>query len=139
VVVVVFVFVFVFGTLPTQVPEIDHIAEQLYAAEIVGHLYNDNLNEARFCWKRTPDAVKQTATMQMVHRLLQCLWSKAYREFHPAIAAFQWADPFGGLVKALNEKIVSKIEAIIEQAYSIISVRDFASFLALSPEQAVTG
>ncbi|KAK9806542.1 hypothetical protein WJX73_009238 [Symbiochloris irregularis] len=47
--------------------------------QMLGHIYNLNLEDARFLWKRLPRAQQQGQDMAALFQLLQMMWQKDYQ------------------------------------------------------------
>ncbi|KAK9817679.1 hypothetical protein WJX72_000567 [[Myrmecia] bisecta] len=105
-----------------------------HAAHMLGHMYNGDLVDARFVWKRLPEAAKQTAEVQAALTLLQCLWSKDYEGTWAALSSHAWNPPVSGLVGGLALKTREHIFELLTRAYSHIPTSKAAALLGL-PEQ----
>ena len=107
----------------------------VYSIQIVSHLISNELNDARFCWKRVPSTLRQEGDIQSVSKLLESLWDKDYVGFHQNVASLQWSSTLQGPVQALVEEVKRKIEGTIAKAYTTISLGDLAPILGSSRDQ----
>jgi alkylated DNA nucleotide flippase Atl1 len=110
-------------------------SSEVYSIQIVSHLISNKLNDARLCWKRIPSALRQEGDIRSVGKVLESLWDKDYVGFHRNVASSQWSSAIQGPIHALVEEVRLKIEGVIAQAYTTISLGDLASILGSSRDQ----
>ncbi|KAK9865670.1 hypothetical protein WJX84_007268 [Apatococcus fuscideae] len=99
---------------------------------ILGHIYNGELPDARFVWKRTPKSAQQEPCNQAAFTLLQHLWNKEYQMRWPAMNSQHWSLHTVPLIAALASKLQAQTIVLISEAYSSISVDKASSFLGCS-------
>ncbi|KAK1309793.1 COP9 signalosome complex subunit 8 [Acorus calamus] len=110
-----------------------------YAIHLLGHIYVNDLNSARFLWKSVPASVKDgRPEIAAVWRIGQCLWTRDYAGVYEAVRMFDWSGDVSGLVKAFSESYTKKMFHLLESAYATIRVADTANFLGMSEEDATT-
>ncbi|CAM6034139.1 unnamed protein product [Sphagnum compactum] len=110
-----------------------------YAIQILAHVFNHDLNSARFVWKRTPDAVKQSnPELVAAWKIVQCMWMHDHAGVYAALRAYGWASDVQQVVAAVGEDYSHGMLKLLSTAYSTVSVVDAAAFLGLSENDVVT-
>uniref|UniRef100_A0A3Q7FAS5 CSN8/PSMD8/EIF3K domain-containing protein n=1 Tax=Solanum lycopersicum TaxID=4081 RepID=A0A3Q7FAS5_SOLLC len=96
-----------------------------YAIHLLGHIYSNDINSARFLWKKIPAAVKEARPeVVAVWRIGQKLWTRDYVGVHEAIRGFSW--------KLYRKRMFE----LLLSAYSTISTQDSAHFLGMNENDA---
>ncbi|KAF7709799.1 hypothetical protein HF521_016649 [Silurus meridionalis] len=67
---------------------------QVYCQLLSLYLLHNDMNNARYLWKRIPQAIK-TATPELaaIWTVGQCIWQRDFPGIYSAIAAHQWSEP----------------------------------------------
>ncbi|KAL7125093.1 hypothetical protein ABFS83_14G092400 [Erythranthe nasuta] len=108
-----------------------------YAVHLLGHIYINDINSARFLWKKIPVAVKESQPeLQAVWEIGQRVWMKDYGGVHEAIREFSWSAQTQGIVAAFSELYTKRMFELLVSAYSTISIQDTAVFLGMTEEDA---
>eukprot|EP00271_Cylindrocystis_brebissonii_P007904 TRINITY_DN2180_c0_g1_i1.p1 TRINITY_DN2180_c0_g1~~TRINITY_DN2180_c0_g1_i1.p1 ORF type:complete len:208 (-),score=48.36 TRINITY_DN2180_c0_g1_i1:1342-1965(-) len=109
-----------------------------YAAHLLGLLYNNDLNNARFLWKRIPASEKNNnGDVAASWRIGQAMWAHDRKATYAALREHSWSGNLQQLVMALTEKYSEQMFALLCKAYSTISAADAAEFLGKSKEDAI--
>ncbi|KAL5711989.1 COP9 signalosome complex subunit 8 [Ranunculus cassubicifolius] len=108
-----------------------------YAIHILGHIYANDINSARFLWKSIPAGIKE-GQLEVVAawKIGQELWMRKYAGVHEAIRGFNWSPEAKGLVTAFSELYTKKMFQLLCDGYSTICVGDTAIFLGMKEEDA---
>ncbi|CAI9765343.1 unnamed protein product [Fraxinus pennsylvanica] len=108
-----------------------------YAIHLLGHIYINDINSARFLWKRIPLAVKESQPEVLAAwKIGQKLWTRDYAGVHEAIREFNWSPEAQGIVTSFSELYTKRIFELLVSAYSTISTHDTALFLGLNASDA---
>lgn len=108
-----------------------------YPIHLLGHLYVDDINSARFLWKSIPSSIKETSPeLVAVWKIGQQLWMRNYAGVHEAIHGFNWSQEVCDLVASFSEHYTKKMFDLLLSAYSTISVQDTALFLGMNEDDA---
>ncbi|CAN0874993.1 COP9 signalosome complex subunit 8 [Linum grandiflorum] len=108
-----------------------------YAIHLLGYIYLNDVNSARFLWKTIPSVVKGSQPeVVAVWAIGQKLWTHAYPDVHDTIRSFDWSEQTRPLVAAFAELFSKRMFQLLLSAYSTISVRDTALFLGMNEEDA---
>lgn len=110
---------------------------QVYSQLLAIYLYLNDLTSAKFLWKRIPQDIKKAneelSTIWLVGKLM---WKKNYSEIHSVISSNpSWPNHLKNIMNLISESIRERSIALINKAYSIISVADVANLLNLSKEE----
>lgn len=109
-----------------------------YVIHLLGHLYADDVNSARFLWKSIPSAIKESQPeVRAAWRICQCFWMRDYEGVHEAILSFDWSQEAKGLVAAFSELYTKRMFQLLLSAYSTISIKDAARFLGTNEDDAI--
>ncbi|XP_065872425.1 COP9 signalosome complex subunit 8 [Euphorbia lathyris] len=108
-----------------------------YAIHLLGHIYVNDINSARFLWKSVPSAVKENQPeVVATWRIGQRLWTRDYAGVHEAIHGFDWSQETGVVVAAFSELYTKRMFQLLLSAYSTITIHDTALFLGMNEEDA---
>ncbi|KAK0590278.1 hypothetical protein LWI29_024835 [Acer saccharum] len=96
-----------------------------YAIHLLGHLYVDDINSARFLWKSIPSAIKENQPQVVAAwKIGQRLWTRDYAGVYEAIRGFEWSQEAQPLVAAFSEIYTERMFQLLLSAYSTISIED---------------
>uniref|UniRef100_A0A0D6R5X1 CSN8/PSMD8/EIF3K domain-containing protein n=1 Tax=Araucaria cunninghamii TaxID=56994 RepID=A0A0D6R5X1_ARACU len=110
-----------------------------YSIHLLGHIYIQDINSARFLWKRIPSSVKESQPeLAAVWKIGQCMWTHDYPGVHCALCDFNWSPEVQQIINALSESYTKKVFELLLAAYSTISVVDTARFLGMTEEDAIS-
>ncbi|URD88163.1 peroxidase [Musa troglodytarum] len=108
-----------------------------FTVHLLGHIFANDLNSARFLWKSIPQGFKESKPeLVAAWRIGQCLWTRDYAGVYDAIRGFEWSPEVAGLVAAFSENYTKKMFQLLSSAYSTIGVADVAHFLGMSEDEA---
>nr|KJB21004.1 hypothetical protein B456_003G177600 [Gossypium raimondii] len=108
-----------------------------FAIHLLGHIYIDDINSARFLWKSIPPAIKESQPeVVAAWKIGQKLWTRDYAGVYEAIRGFDWTQQTQVLVAAFSELYTKRMFELLQSAYSTISIQDAAQFLGMSEEDA---
>jgi len=109
-----------------------------YSIHLLGHIYTQDINSARFLWKRMPSSVKESQPeVVAVWKIGQCMWTHDYAGAHGALHSFTWSAEVQQIITALSDSYTKRAFELLLAAYSTISVADTAQFLGMSKEDAL--
>uniref|UniRef100_A0A0V0HCM8 COP9 signalosome complex subunit 8 n=1 Tax=Solanum chacoense TaxID=4108 RepID=A0A0V0HCM8_SOLCH len=108
-----------------------------YAIHLLGHIYSNDINSARFLWKKIPAAIKEARPeVVAVWRIGQKLWTRDYVGVHEAIRGFSWSPEVQPFVSSFAELYKKRMFELLLSAYSTISTQDSACFLGMNENDA---
>jgi COP9 signalosome complex subunit 8 len=106
-----------------------------YSAFLLSYLIENDLNNARFLWKRiSTDVKKNNPAIGTVWRIGQHMWQHEYEETYKAIHSTQWDASVQPLVVRMIESFRQRTAMLLTRAYTSISSTDAASFLGLTED-----
>ncbi|CAI9103930.1 OLC1v1002526C1 [Oldenlandia corymbosa var. corymbosa] len=104
-----------------------------YAIHLLGHIYVNDINSARFLWKSIPVTVKESRPeVVAAWKIGQNLWTKDYAGVHQAIREYNWSPEVQGIVTSFSELYTKRMFDLLVSAYSTISIQDAALFLGMN-------
>jgi len=105
---------------------------ELATLQLLGHIYNGNLEDARFVHKRSSVVQKQDSQFQAAFVILQHLWNKEYETVWSTFSSVNWAEPMPQLIKAISDKQRQHMLQLVSWAYSSIQPERLASLTGTS-------
>ncbi|XP_069697626.1 COP9 signalosome complex subunit 8 [Periplaneta americana] len=110
---------------------------QVYAQLLAIYLYQNDLCNAKYLWKRIPQNVKNSHTeLASIWKVGQRMWQRDFPGVYVALSA-DWSENVGHIMQALLENVRKRAVFLVSHAYSSISVDDLAAFVGMPVEQAV--
>ncbi|KAL1802106.1 hypothetical protein ACET3Z_030753 [Daucus carota] len=108
-----------------------------YAIHLLGHIYVDDINSARFVWKNVPRVVKENRPeVTAAWKIGQRLWTRDYAGVYEAIREFNGSPEAQSLVDSFSEVYTKRMFQLLRSAYSTISIQETALFLGMNEEDA---
>ncbi|CAK9147268.1 unnamed protein product [Ilex paraguariensis] len=78
-----------------------------YEIHLLGHIYVNDINSARFLWKSIPAAIKESRPeVGAAWKIGQRLWTRDYERVHEAIREFNWSPAAHDLVVSFSGKFL---------------------------------
>jgi hypothetical protein len=107
--------------------------ELFYSQYIISLLIQGDLDEARFLWLRRPESLKSSECVAASWNIGKAVWQNNFPEAHrvaqsPALAAYAG---LAGLVEILRRTMRLQQLLVVSNAYSCITVENFASLLGV--------
>ncbi|XP_027879359.1 COP9 signalosome complex subunit 8 isoform X3 [Xiphophorus couchianus] len=131
---------------------------QVYAQMLALYLLNNDMNNARYLWKRIPQAIKSAnPELAAIWAVGQRIWQRDFPGIYTTIAAHQWSENILPVMEALRAEMMKMMAillltmmlstessrqraySLVAQAYTSITAEDFAAFVGYSVEEAVKG
>ncbi|XP_078537495.1 COP9 signalosome complex subunit 8 [Lissotriton helveticus] len=113
---------------------------QVYSQLLALYLLHNDMNNARYLWKRIPPAIRSAnAELGNIWSVGQRIWQKDFPGIYTSIAAHSWSENIQVIMEALRDATRQRAFGLVSQAYTSISADDFATFVGLPVEDAVKG
>lgn len=113
-------------------------ADWPHAVHLLSHVLVNDLNAARFLWKRTPEAAKDgDAELAAAWRVAQKAWARDRAGVYEALSAHSWGPQTQPLAAAIRESHSGRMFALLCKSYATIRVADVAASLGLSEPDAI--
>eukprot|EP00670_Eutreptiella_braarudii_P010623 CAMPEP_0174307286 /NCGR_PEP_ID=MMETSP0810-20121108/1020_1 /TAXON_ID=73025 ORGANISM="Eutreptiella gymnastica-like, Strain CCMP1594" /NCGR_SAMPLE_ID=MMETSP0810 /ASSEMBLY_ACC=CAM_ASM_000659 /LENGTH=198 /DNA_ID=CAMNT_0015414291 /DNA_START=109 /DNA_END=705 /DNA_ORIENTATION=+ len=109
-----------------------------YLGFLFGYLITDDVNNARFLYKRMKDAVKTDVEIQATWAIAKCIWNHKLPEAHAMAVAHSWQPQSKVFVGALQDALQQRTLKLYSTAYSNIAIADLAQALGCDDAQAVS-
>ncbi|KAK2193382.1 hypothetical protein NP493_13g02000 [Ridgeia piscesae] len=110
---------------------------QLYGQLLAIYLLQNDLPNAKFLWKRIPQAIKsENAELSLIWALAQKMWQKDLPATYEALRK-DWSDNVKSIMAAIQEATRNRVFLLVARAYSYIRAEELASFLGMSVNDAV--
>ncbi|NP_001087802.1 COP9 signalosome subunit 8 L homeolog [Xenopus laevis] len=112
----------------------------VYSQLLALYLLHNDMNNARYLWKRIPPAIKSAhSELGGIWEVGQKIWQRDFPGIYTSISAYQWSENIQPIMEAVRDATRRRAFGLVSQAYTSISVDDFASFVGLPVEEAVKG
>ena len=99
---------------------------------LAAYLLRDELDSARFLWKRLPTEAKADPELQAMWAVGVAMWQHKHAEVHAKAAAFAWSSPFvAPLMATLQAQYLQRIFAQLGVAYATVSAQSLATKLGV--------
>ncbi|XP_069790504.1 COP9 signalosome complex subunit 8 isoform X2 [Narcine bancroftii] len=111
---------------------------QVYGQLLALYLLHNDMNTARYLWKRIPQALK-TANPELgaIWSVGQRVWQRDFPGIYTVISSHQWSDTIQPIMEELRDATRRRAFGLVAQAYTSISADDLAAFVGLPVEDAV--
>jgi len=108
-----------------------------YGVQLFAYLLINDLNSARFLWKRIPTDVKAAVPeFASIWRIGQSMWKREYNNIYASLQV-NWPPVYQALARNLVDQFRQRTFVLLSRAYTTISVNDCAIILGLPPADAV--
>lgn len=109
---------------------------QNYALLLATYLYQHDLCNAKYLWKRIPSNLKvANPELGRIWAVGQHMWQRDWPAVHVALNA-EWSQDVSGIMTALKDSVRERAMTLISKAYSSLGLTVFASMTGLSLEDA---
>lgn len=105
---------------------------QVYEQLLAIYLYQNDLCNAKYLWKRIPANVKTSAPeLGHIWAVAQCMWKRDFPGIYKALNAVTWSDTVADIMKQVQDVIRSRAVDLISQAYSSITLETVSAMTGL--------
>uniref|UniRef100_A0A9L0K0J7 COP9 signalosome complex subunit 8 n=1 Tax=Equus asinus TaxID=9793 RepID=A0A9L0K0J7_EQUAS len=112
----------------------------VYGQLLALYLLHNDMNNARYLWKRIPPAIKSAnSELGGIWSVGQRIWQRDFPGIYTTINAHQWSETVQPIMEALRDATRRRAFTLVSQAYTSIIADDFAAFVGLPVEEAVKG
>jgi|Transcript_60823 COP9 signalosome complex subunit 8 len=109
-----------------------------YTAFLFSYLITDDVNNARFLYKRIKDDVKKDVEIEAAWAIAKCIWNQKLLEAHAMAIANHWQPQNKVFVDALQDSLQDRTLKLFSTAYSNIAISDLAQALGCDSAQAIS-
>ncbi|XP_076643558.1 COP9 signalosome subunit 8 [Halictus rubicundus] len=107
-----------------------------YAQLLAVYLYQNDLCNAKYLWKRIPADVKTENTeLKQIWVVGQCMWQRDWAAVHAALNA-EWSTDVSNIMNALKDNVRERAINLVSKAYSSLRLGMFATMTGLPEEEA---
>jgi len=108
-----------------------------YGIHLFAYLIVNDINSARFLWKRIPTEIKAAnPELANIWKIGQNVWKREYHNIY-SLLSVHWSLIYQPLATAFTAAFRNRTFALLSRAYSSISAQDCAAILGFSPEEVV--
>ncbi|XP_033182812.1 COP9 signalosome subunit 8 [Bombus vancouverensis nearcticus] len=109
---------------------------QTYAQLLAVYLYQNDLCNAKYLWKRIPADLKSgNRELGQIWVVGQRMWQRDWPAVHVALNA-EWSEDVSDIMAALKDNVRERAIILISRAYSSLGLTVFASMTGLTLEEA---
>ncbi|KAF7278056.1 COP9 signalosome subunit 8 [Rhynchophorus ferrugineus] len=106
---------------------------QVYSQLLAIYLYQNDLCNAKFLWKRIPLTVKNTnPELGEIWKVGQHLWKSDFTATYASLNGFNWSETVSEIMRNVQDVVRQRAVDLISQAYSSITLDTVASMTGLS-------
>nr|CAD7438664.1 unnamed protein product [Timema bartmani] len=111
---------------------------QVYAQLLAIYLFQNDLCNAKYLWKRIPQNIKTShAELGLIWKVGQRLWMRDFPGVYTSLAV-DWSENVSQVMQALLESTRKRAVNLVSHAYSSISADDLAAFVGMPADRAAS-
>ncbi|EFA04765.1 COP9 signalosome complex subunit 8 [Tribolium castaneum] len=112
---------------------------QVYEQLLAIYLYENDLCNAKYLWKRIPASVKSsTPELNNIWAVAQHMWKRDFPGIYKALNAVTWSDGVANIMKQVQDRVRNRSVDLIAQAYSSITLDTVSAMTGLPPDICAT-
>ena len=117
----------------------DHKAAVLYSTQLMAYYTVNDVDSARFLWKRIASPCKQDAELEKVWRIGQLLWAREYEQMFALLSTERgtFSSGVAGLLGPFARAHQARMLALLSKAYTLITPAVAAGCMGISPSEIV--
>jgi len=109
----------------------------IYLKLLALYLLQNDLCNAKYLWKRTPQSVKlSTPELNFIWNVGQKMWLRDFPGIYAALKQ-EWSEGIAPIMQKLTESTRGKALHLISNAYSSINLDDFSGLVGLPLDQSI--
>lgn len=109
---------------------------QTYAQLLAVYLYQNDLCNAKYLWKRIPSELKTgSSELAQIWVVGQRMWQRDWPAVHVALNT-EWSEDVADIMAALKDNVRERAITLISKAYSSLDLIVFATMTGLTLEEA---
>eukprot|EP01126_Amoeba_proteus_P043599 TRINITY_DN4793_c0_g2_i3.p1 TRINITY_DN4793_c0_g2~~TRINITY_DN4793_c0_g2_i3.p1 ORF type:complete len:223 (+),score=31.61 TRINITY_DN4793_c0_g2_i3:145-813(+) len=109
-----------------------------YSVHLLAYLIENDLENARFLWKRIPSEIKKNDPQLLaVWEIFKQMWYRDYAALYVSLNAYTWDELHEVLITKLTEEFKRRTLELISRAFDEISITSLSLYLGVSSEEAV--
>ena len=111
-------------------------SDRVYAQLLAIYLLSNDLQNAKFLWKRIPVQTKNgSQDLKEVWQIGKLLLQRKSSLVYPLIDAYQWPPFLANIMNELKEEIKAQQFSLIQKSYSYITLANFKKMLYLKSNE----
>ncbi|CAG9814068.1 unnamed protein product [Phaedon cochleariae] len=108
---------------------------QVYEQLLAIYLYQNDLCNAKYLWKRIPPNIKSSnPELGHIWAVGQAMWNRDFSAIYRALNAVTWSESIAEIMKLVQDVIRTRAVDLISQAYSSITLDTVSAMTGLSPD-----
>ncbi|KAG5876456.1 hypothetical protein JTB14_032689 [Gonioctena quinquepunctata] len=108
---------------------------QVYEQLLATYLYQNDLCNAKYLWKRIPQSVKSSnPELGHIWDVGQSMWNRDFPAIYKALNAVTWSETVVDIMKMVQDVVRARAVDLISQAYSSITLDTVSAMTGLSPD-----
>ncbi|KAJ8916305.1 hypothetical protein NQ315_016446 [Exocentrus adspersus] len=108
---------------------------QLYEQLLAIYLYQNDLCNAKYLWKRIPQSVKaSTPELANIWAVGQHMWKRDFPAIYKALNSVTWSETVAQIMKQVQDVVRNRAVDLISQAYSSITLDTVSAMTGLLPD-----
>ena len=111
-------------------------SDRVYAQLLAIYLLSNDLQNAKFLWKRIPVQTKNASQdLKEIWQIGKLLLQRKSSLVYPLIDAYQWPAFLANIMNELKEEIKAQQLSLIQKSYSYISIANFKKMLYIKSNE----
>uniref|UniRef100_A0A224XZB0 COP9 signalosome complex subunit 8 n=1 Tax=Panstrongylus lignarius TaxID=156445 RepID=A0A224XZB0_9HEMI len=105
---------------------------QLYSKLLAIYLYQHDLCNAKFLWKRIPASLKsENAELRNIWAVGKTMWQRDMKAFYTLVSKTDWTENVASIMAALKDSVRERCLNLVSNAYSSVTVDSVAQLLGV--------
>ncbi|KAK9510086.1 hypothetical protein O3M35_004944 [Rhynocoris fuscipes] len=111
---------------------------QLYGKLLAIYLYQHDLCNAKFLWKRIPAHIKaENVELRNIWAVGKSMWQRDMNACYTLVTKTEWSDNVASIMRALTDSVRERCLNLVSNAYSSVTVDTVSQLLGTSDVVAV--
>ncbi|XP_014249791.1 COP9 signalosome complex subunit 8 [Cimex lectularius] len=111
---------------------------QLYGQLLAIYLYQFDLCNAKFLWKRIPQNIKsQNTELGHIWNVGKAMWQRELPAVYTALSSTSWTDNVKPIMVGLKDKVREKCIGLVCKAYSSLNLEMLSLLLGMTTQEAI--
>ncbi|KAL1927273.1 hypothetical protein VTP01DRAFT_3902 [Rhizomucor pusillus] len=111
---------------------------EVYAVQLAVYLIFNDLNSARFLWKRILLAGQKNDEINAIWNVCTALWQRNYSQFYAAIDGYSWSPLLSSIIADIKDSVRKSLLYLLGKAYTNIQLQDAVHYFGLSENDLIS-
>lgn len=111
---------------------------EVYSKLLAIYIYEDDLCNAKFLWKRIPASVKsEYDELPKVWEVGKSIWKRDPPAVFESLQSHQWSDNIDKIMNEIKVRMRKRFVSLVGKAYTSITLKDFSHYVGIPENEAI--